>query len=103
MVPLRSHESAASSRIAFVLYIASDQTHAEASAHLAADDQMLYTMITIYIDDDWAIQTIQHRGMQHQLGESTVRSGCRLDVKEPFIPESTLIYTFHRGMLLEPR
>ena len=60
MVPLRSHESAASSRIASVLYIAYDQPHAEPSVHLAVDEQVLYTMITMYTDD-WTIQTFQHR------------------------------------------
>ena len=54
MVTLRSDKSAASSRIASVLYITYDQTHAKQSVHLAVDDQVLYTMIAMYIDD-WTI------------------------------------------------
>ena len=59
MVPLGSYESAVSSRIASV-FIAYDQTHAEPSVHLAVDDEVLYTMIAMYMDDDWTIQTFQH-------------------------------------------
>ena len=37
---------------------------------LAVDDQVLYTMIAMYVDD-WTIQTFQHRRMQYQLGDLT--------------------------------
>ena len=49
-------------RMNLQLQVAYDQTHAEPSVHLAVDDQVLYTMIAMYIDD-WTIQTFQHRRM----------------------------------------
>ena len=64
MVPLRSHESAASSRIASVLHSAYDQTHADPSVHPATGGRELYTMIAVYNDDDdGMIQTFQHQRM----------------------------------------
>ena len=64
MVPLQSHESAASIRIATVLHTAYDQTRAEPSVHLATGVRELYTMTAVYNDsDDCMIQTFQHQRM----------------------------------------
>ena len=45
MVPLRSHATATSSRIASVLHTAYDHIHVELSVHLAIGGREPYTMI----------------------------------------------------------
>ena len=59
IVALRSHASAASSRIASVLHTAYGQTH------LATGGRELYAMIVVYNNDDGdgMIRTFQHQRM----------------------------------------
>ena len=64
MVPLQSHEFAASSRIASALHTSYDETDVEPSVHLATGGRELYTMIAVYNDcGDGMIRTFQHQRM----------------------------------------
>ena len=64
MVPLRSHASTTSSRIASGLHTEYDQTHVEPSVHLATGGRELYTMIVVYNGDGGIIRTFRHQSLQ---------------------------------------